>query len=192
VLNVEKEKAMIDILGTIYEPGTYDEEGNELTPPTPLPGYHVNAVCSIPAFLPFIITPTTPTRVFGDIEHTVFLQFADRDEWLSLGIEYTDEEGNQAFDTSALQAELDVIKWRKTAECTALQAELAIDAAGLTDHVEAIKDNPNAPLVVKKALEKAYKWSRRSPLWDDYVEPELGLTPEQIDALFVQAQAIDV
>ena len=183
---------MIDIIGTIYEPGTYDEEGNEITPPTPLPGYHVNAVVSIPAFEPYIIHPETPARTFGDVEHTVFLQFADRDEWLSLGIEYTDDEGNQAFDTSALQVKLDVIKWRKTAECTALQAELAIDAAGLTAQVEAIKDDPNAPLTVKKALEKAYIWSRRSPLWEDYVGPELDLTPEQIDDLFVQAQAINV
>ncbi len=58
-----------DIIGTIYEPGTYDEEGNELTPPTPLDGWHVNVSYHFlkdwPTELdPYIIEPpATPYRV---------------------------------------------------------------------------------------------------------------------------------
>ena len=31
---------MIDVIGTIYTAGTYDEEGNIITPPEPIPGYY--------------------------------------------------------------------------------------------------------------------------------------------------------
>ena len=99
---------MIDIIGTIYTPGTYDDQGNVMTPSEPLPGYHVNAVCSIPAFEPYTIHPETPSRTFGDAAHTVFLRFTDRAEWLSLGIEYTDDEGNQAFDLSSIESHLQI------------------------------------------------------------------------------------
>ena len=99
---------MIDVLGQLFTPGTYDSEGNVITPPEPLPGFHVNAVCTIPAFTPYIITPTTPVRTFGDAAHTVFLRFTDRAEWLSLGIEYTDDEGNQAFDLSSIESHLQI------------------------------------------------------------------------------------
>ena len=99
---------MIDILGILYTAGTYDEQGEIITPPEPIPGFFVNSVCLIPAFEPYTIHPTTPSRTFGDAEHTVFLQFQDRAEWLSLGIEYTDEDGNQAFDLSSIESHIQI------------------------------------------------------------------------------------
>ena len=182
---------MIDILGTLYTAGTYDPEGQVITPHEPIPGYFVNAVISIPAFEPYTITPTTPSRTFGDAEHTVFLQFQDRAEWLSLGIEYTDDEGQQAFDTSALQAELDKRRWRQTADCSAAQAEVIIEQMGLTAMVDTILADPATPVTVKAALKKAYRWSRRSPAWG-FVGTALEMTPEQIDELFVAAQQVEV
>ena len=60
----------MDPVGVIYEPGTYDEDGNELTPPTPLPGWHVNIASDLPvpsSLVPYILDPepTTPHRVFA-------------------------------------------------------------------------------------------------------------------------------
>lgn len=57
-----------DVLGTLYEPGTYDPEtGEELTPPVPLEGFHVNAkLPALPAgWDAFVVTPAQPQRVFA-------------------------------------------------------------------------------------------------------------------------------
>ena len=61
----------VDVIGTIYDPGTYDEEGNELTPPVPHDGFHVNAKWMrephTRAVIATIPKPTTPRRIFlGD------------------------------------------------------------------------------------------------------------------------------
>lgn len=57
-----------DIVGVLYNPGTYDQDGNELTPPTPLPGWHVNYSGNMPDSLqPYLVSPTpvTPHRIFA-------------------------------------------------------------------------------------------------------------------------------
>lgn len=58
-----------DIIGAlVIEPGAYDEEGNELTPPVVDDGFHVNLRCTeevatrVPASV--IVTPTSPRRVW--------------------------------------------------------------------------------------------------------------------------------
>lgn len=60
----------VDVIGIIYDPGTYDEEGNELTPPVPRDGWHVNAKWNGAVPLTFstrAIYPVTPHRIFyGD------------------------------------------------------------------------------------------------------------------------------
>lgn len=60
----------IDVVGTIYDPGTYDADGKELTPPVAHEGYHVNVKWSdaLPAtFSTRSVAPATPRRVFyGD------------------------------------------------------------------------------------------------------------------------------
>jgi hypothetical protein len=55
----------LDVVGTIYEPGTYDDDGNELTPPTPLPGFHINFSGPYASDLSeYQIYPVTPYRKF--------------------------------------------------------------------------------------------------------------------------------
>ena len=48
-------KGALDIIGEVMLPGTYDADGNELTPPTPLPGFYVNL--AIPGPLPRTLAP---------------------------------------------------------------------------------------------------------------------------------------
>lgn len=57
----------LDVIGTIYEGGEYDSEGNVITPPTQIPGYHVNTLGPVPVeFRPFVIKPPrSPIRVFA-------------------------------------------------------------------------------------------------------------------------------
>ena len=55
----------LDCIGTIFEPGTYDEEGNELTPPVPIPGFHVNFAGPYANGLEqYKVEPKTPYRQF--------------------------------------------------------------------------------------------------------------------------------
>ena len=60
--------ANIDVIGTIYEGGEWDEEGNVITEPVALDGYHVNVrvVDEDPTPLePFAVQVNTPMRVWG-------------------------------------------------------------------------------------------------------------------------------
>lgn len=59
----------VDTVGTIYEGGSWDSEGNQTMPPKALPGWHVN-VRLMPgedatSLLPYAVTPTTPRRVWA-------------------------------------------------------------------------------------------------------------------------------
>lgn len=58
----------IDIIGTIYTPGEYDDDGNAITPPAPTPGYHVNMLGDVPSeFWEYVIEPPeNPYRVFAE------------------------------------------------------------------------------------------------------------------------------
>lgn len=56
----------ISIVGPISVGGEWDEQGNVITPPTRLDGWHVNALGAVPeAWAPYVVTPTSPQRVFG-------------------------------------------------------------------------------------------------------------------------------
>ena len=93
--------------------------------------------------------------------------------------------------TSQQPDDLALQRWRATADCSAAQAEVIIEQMGLASYVETIKNDPATPVTVKAALNKAYRWSRRSPAWD-FVGPALSMAPEQIDDLFRAAQAVEV
>lgn len=80
---------MIDIIGTIVEPGTYDAEGAEITPPVALPGWHVNTtpeyMAEHPELEPFVVTPSHLRRVWAGDDpvnpvSTVALRFVDEAE----------------------------------------------------------------------------------------------------------------
>ena len=46
--------------------GRYSLDGDELEPPTLLPGFHVNALGEVPeAWRDYIVTPRSPLAVFG-------------------------------------------------------------------------------------------------------------------------------
>jgi hypothetical protein len=56
----------IDVIGTLTEGGEWDEDGNEVTAPTVLPGYHVNYLGDLPeGWDAFEVTPDQPQRVFA-------------------------------------------------------------------------------------------------------------------------------
>lgn len=55
----------IDVIGTIYEGGTYDEEGEVITPPVALDGWHVNTAGIAPeSFDAYLMVVNSPARIF--------------------------------------------------------------------------------------------------------------------------------
>jgi hypothetical protein len=55
----------IDEIGIITEGGTYDAEGNVITPPTPLTGWHVNYASNPPeTWDQHLVIVNTASRVF--------------------------------------------------------------------------------------------------------------------------------
>lgn len=62
----------IRIVGALYEGGTFDADGNVVTPPTQVPGFHVNVLTTndgsgpLPAaWGAYQVFPATPQGVFG-------------------------------------------------------------------------------------------------------------------------------
>ena len=57
----------MDIIGVIYnDDGVYDDEGEVVTPPTPMVGWHVNFKGTLPeGWDTNVVTPSTPYRIFA-------------------------------------------------------------------------------------------------------------------------------
>lgn len=55
----------IDVIGPIQRGGEWDEDGNEITPPEVLPGWHVNFQGELPdGWEQYAVTPQQPVRVW--------------------------------------------------------------------------------------------------------------------------------
>lgn len=55
----------IDVIGTIHEGGTYDDEGEVISPPVALDGYHCNTAGIAPeAWDQYLVVVNTSSRVF--------------------------------------------------------------------------------------------------------------------------------
>ena len=87
------------------------------------------------------------------------------------------------------QPEIDLLRWRNSLSCTPFQGRMALINAGLMTQVEGIMNNPSTPQETKVAWEYAIQWTRMSPMIIS-LGGTLGMTDEQIDELFEQAQSI--
>ena len=58
----------IDVIGTLYnDDGVYDEEGEEVTAPTPMDGWHVNYLGDLPdGWETYEVHPEPPKRIFAN------------------------------------------------------------------------------------------------------------------------------
>lgn len=59
-------------IGVLSTPGTYDDEGNEVTPPVPQPGYHVDILSNkkIGTAVPYCVATSHPVHGYGWAEPT--------------------------------------------------------------------------------------------------------------------------
>jgi hypothetical protein len=78
-----------DSIGTIYKPTgatLTSDDGLEYYEMEAIEGYHINMIDVPEELQEYVVTPSTPNRVFAGTS-TKCLKFKDRDEWLSFGIE---------------------------------------------------------------------------------------------------------
>ena len=56
----------LDVIGTISLGGEWDADGNVITPPTVLDGWHINYVGELPqGWEQYVVTPDSPVRIFA-------------------------------------------------------------------------------------------------------------------------------
>ena len=75
------------IIGKIVDTqGTYDDEGNELTAPTYLAGWHVNTTSEVAEWADYLCDPqpSTPMRVYAGGVVPVCYSFPDEDTFNEL------------------------------------------------------------------------------------------------------------
>jgi hypothetical protein len=75
------------IIGKIVDTsGTYDEEGNQLTVPTYIAGFHVNTTSEVPEWSDYLCDPqpSTPMRVYAGDVVPVCYRFPDEDTFNEL------------------------------------------------------------------------------------------------------------
>ena len=74
---------------------------------------------------------------------------------------------------------------------TPFQAKAAMYEAGLLDSVLAIIEDPNTSFLTKLAWQNVTEFTRDSPLLNGLAQT-LGLTSEEVDALFIAAFQIEI
>lgn len=87
------------------------------------------------------------------------------------------------------QPEIALMNFRVALKCSPFQGRMALSNAGYLAQVEAIINDVNTPKETKLAWEYAIEWRRLSPMIDT-LATNLGLTDEQVDQLFRDAQQI--
>ena len=88
------------------------------------------------------------------------------------------------------QEEQELLQWRETTDCSRLQAMLALEEQGLLDQIETWI-NSDAPKVAKLAWKEAYRFSRKSSLFNDF-KGLFNLSDLDIDNLFKLALTKEV
>ena len=77
----------LSVIGKIVDtPGTYDEQGNQLTAPTYITGWHVNTTSEVAQWADYLCDPqpTTPVRVYAGGVVPVCYIFPDEDTFNEL------------------------------------------------------------------------------------------------------------
>jgi len=75
------------IIGKIVDaPGTYDDEGNQLTVAIYITGWHVNTTSEVPEWADYLLDtqPATPMRVYAGGVDPVCYRFPDEDTFNEL------------------------------------------------------------------------------------------------------------
>lgn len=175
---------MIHVIGTIVDtPAELDDQGNEISSATFLPGYHVDASYRVPELEPYLIDPqpVTPAHSFAGVR-TYHYRFADQAAWEQFRAEHSDDEGN---------LKLTPPKQRPPSQVTMRQARLALASAGLLSQVSVAIDSLEEPQRTAASIEWDYSQVvERDRELVAMLGPMLGLDDEALDDLFREAATL--
>lgn len=175
---------MIHVIGQIIDtPAEFDEQGNEITPATYLPGYHVDASYRVPELEPYLLDPqpVTPAHSFAGVR-TYHYRFTDQAEWEQFKADNSDDEGN---------LQLTPPKPRAPSQVTMRQARLALAGAGLLSQVDTAIDSLDEPQKTAARIEWDYSQVvERDRELVQILGPILGLSDEALDDLFREAATL--
>ena len=95
------------------------------------------------------------------------------------------DEAAQAFIVPSLPGDPDAAlqQWRNSAQITALQAMLAIDSLGYTQHYETWANHPDRTFAEKAFINKAQHWTRNDALFNAAADA-LGFAETDKDQFF--------
>lgn len=176
-----------DIIGTIYEPTgntLTDSEGNEYPELQATEGYHVNFAEDVPELAAYKVDPqpATPYRVYAGNVQPVAYVFSGESEWNLVKAQFSDSEGN---------LNLTPPPPRPPAKVTMRQARLALSAAGILPNVDAAINALEEPQRTVARIEWDYSQEvERDRELVNVLGPALGLTDEQLDELFREAEKL--
>lgn len=172
---------MIKVIGKIIDtPAEFDEQGNEVTPATYLPGFHVDSNYPVPELAPYLLDPQpeTPSHQFAGAK-TYAYRFDDESAWDAFAAENSDEDGNLTVTPP---------KPRPPKEVTMRQARLALAGAGLLAQVDSAIASLDQPHKTAAEIEWNYSQTvERDKALVAMLAPVLGLNDEALDDLFREA-----
>lgn len=167
----------IDILGRLFNnDAVYDEQGEMVTRPTEVAGYHVNLPQPFEPWAAYLVDPTTPRRVFASGQ-TYCYTFSGKVEFEA---QYTESVAEQIESIEPLPPVPQKVTMR--------QARLALFSLGLLDSVDAALDLLPEPDKKKALIEWNFSnEALRNNALINGLAAGLNLTSEQIDSLFIEA-----
>lgn len=182
---------MLDIIGILYTAGEYDPEGEVITPPEALSGWHVNSPFKVKGWSAYQTFPETPTRVFGGAP-TFFYVFSDEAMFLGMTqVTSTDEEGNPVVTPIALEPEEEPEPTSTAVPFSVSPRQIRM-AMSMTPYGEGtLRDTIEATIAA--ASQEMQDWWNYSTSFErshehvNNVAAALGVSSEQVDALWILA-----
>jgi len=202
------------IIGKLYkDDAVMNDDGEVITPPTLLDGFHLNTSAKLKELDAFLTYPVSP-KVQLNTEKQFFYTFADEAEFNSICMipvyetqqeDYTyyeqDEDGNSIGDELSgvrnVQVETGELEFNTDLfipnipvpnEVTMRQARLELNKRGLLDSVNSI-------LASADSAEAQIEWDYSNTIQRDNVliatlAVALGLSNDDVDALFISAKKL--
>lgn len=173
----------IDVIGTLYNnDAVIDDKGNIATPATQADGFHINSTRKIAGLDAYIVSPSTPRRVFAGVP-TICYTFADEDEAKTL-IGWSEDDGY----TPAFEPLPDPVPGYVTKR----QGRQQLILIGLIDTVQpaidAITDSTQRALV-QSFWDDSSIYERNHPQMITLAHA-IGMNDEQLDKAFIEAEKL--
>lgn len=171
----------IDIIGKIYNTVT-DEQG-EVISTSELEGWHVNTTQKLAGLDSYLVTPTTPRRVFAGMNTYCYTFPSESQAKTLLKWNNTEKQYNPVF-----EPELPPVP----SQVTRRQAITVLSLGGYLPQIESALDaieDATQKTVAEIFWKESLHFERNNPLLNQLAEA-IGMTQDDLDNLFRQAVSL--